>query len=594
MGLIHKLSCSSITHTLNWEGASLSSVGPISKNTGIGLRERATGCDSQLAYLEGSSNLRRVTFQESEVLASSVVNSMTQAFGKLLDLWNEIGISRELQLERMQTAKAHIEALLNEMIEEECNWKEKIENDIEVQKTQLNAIRYELKLDPYQVDDGLSIIQLEKEFRLALENALKEKQERLKKLKQLQQDDQTLCTELCATPYYIPTGSVPSCFELEELKEHVQQLLKIKEERLEEFLKLRREIKRYNKEIGHIPDGTLEKDILSDEEECICLTKKNIEDLQLLVHQLQAKQDFLIASKEDLVKEVQRLWDQLQWPGEKQEQLTKMTSKCSITEAVKMWEEELFNLEELKKASLKEITLKVRQELENYWKKCFYADEQRSTFQAFYNDNFSEVLLNQHDEELLKMKDVYEKSKHIYDSVHKWEAIWNQFIELEKKSTDPSRLLNRGGNLLKDERERSKIQKQLLKLGEELTKSIANWEKENDSCFLINSQRFLDSMAHQLEHHKVKKDQPKFSLRMNESATPKRAVKRPAAVNTPTPSKMRKVASNLTVLKATSCINIGANVAVAGKQSVQTKKELSVQSSNSRILSSTFKENLNE
>ncbi|XP_062984523.1 protein regulator of cytokinesis 1-like [Elgaria multicarinata webbii] len=533
-------------------------------------------------------------FLSSELLASSLVNSVTQALGRLLDLWNEMGIGKELQLERMQMAKAHIEALLNEMIEEENNLKEKIENDIETQKNQLDTLRYELKLDPYQVDDGLTILQLEKAFRLALEGALKEKQERLTKLKQLQQDDQALCTELCATPYYIPTGSIPSSVELEELKEHIQMLLKVKEQRLEEFFKLTRGIRQFNKEIGHIPDGTLENDILCDED-YNCLTKKHLEDLQLLNHQLQVKKESLIAAQDVLVKEVQLLWNRLQWPREKQEQFTKMTNKCSISEATKMWEEELQNLEELKKEKLKEITLKVRQELDSYWQKCFYGEEQRAAFQAFYNDNFSEELLNQHDEELLKMKDVYEKNKHLYDRVQKWVTIWARFLELEKKTTDPSRLLNRGGNLLREEKESSKIQKQLLKLGEELKKSTENWEKENNSYFSMNGQRFLSTMTDQLQHHKLKKDHPKISVRRDESATPKTAVKRPASANTPTSNKIRKVASNLTVLKATNCSNIANNIAVAGKHSAQSKKELSLKSSlHNKILNSTLKENLDE
>ncbi|KAH0628441.1 hypothetical protein JD844_009613 [Phrynosoma platyrhinos] len=494
--------------------------------------------------------------RESEVLASSLVNSVTQALGKLQDLWNEMGISRELQMERMQAAKSHIE-----------------------------------------VDPGLTILQLEKELRLALDSVLKEKHERLVVLQQLQQEDQLLCTELCSIPYYIPTGSVPSSLELKELKEHIEKLSKIKEQRLEDFFKLRREIRQYNKEIGHTPDGTLENEILTDEE-CICLTKKNLEDLQLLIHQLQVKKESLIASREVLMKEVQLLWDRLQWPEEKREGFTRTTSKCSISEAINMWEEELLSLEELKKEKLKEITLKVREELDSYWKKCCFGDEQRAAFQPFYDDSYSEELLNQHDEELVKVKDMYEKNKALYDSVHKWEATLYRFIELE--------------------------------LGEELKKNIENWEKENDSCFVINNQRFLDTMSHQLQHYKLKKDhQSKISVKRDEFATPKTTFKRSADVNTPTPNKMRKVASSHTVLKAASCSNIATNTAVAGKQAAETKtpyksvrldslnrppleeckeskstnqpsysdfmKELSMKSSSTgMIFNSTLKENLGE
>ncbi|ETE73321.1 Protein regulator of cytokinesis 1, partial [Ophiophagus hannah] len=389
--------------------------------------------------------------RESEVLASSLVNSVNQAMGRLLDLWDAMGIGKELQLERMHAAKSYIETLLEEMIDDESSVKEKLENDIEIQKNQLNMLRYQLGLDPYKVDDGLTILQLEKEYRMALDSALKEKQERLEKLTQLQREDQALCAELCEAPYYIPTGSIPNSTQLEEVKEHVTNLLKVKlfnlihlnylsylfeqEQRLEEFHKLRREIRLYSKEIGHTPDGTLENDMLrdNDEEEYICLTKKYLEDLQQLIHEV-GLLVFLI-----------------------------------------------------------------------------------------YIDNFSEELLHYHDEELFKVKMLYEEDKCLYDTVHKWEAILDRFIEFEKKSTDPSRLLNRGGNLLKDERERSKTQKQLSKvkcqdsvstaslicLGEELKKNVENWEKEHNSNFLIRSQRFLDSMARQLQHYKLKKDQPK-------------------------------------------------------------------------------------
>ncbi|XP_026568473.1 protein regulator of cytokinesis 1-like isoform X1 [Pseudonaja textilis] len=569
--------------------------------------------------------------RESEVLASSLLNSVNQAIGKLLDLWDEMGIGKELQLERMHAAKSYIEKLLEEMIDDENSVKEKLENDIKIQKNQLNILRDQLGLDPYKVDDGLTILQLEKEYRLALESALREKQERLGKLTQLQREDQALCAELCVVPYYIPTGSIPNSTQLEEIKEHVTNLLKVKEQRLEEFHKLRREIRLYSKEIGHTPDGTLENDMLCDDEEegYICLTKKYLEDLQQLIHQLQKKKESLMATKDVLMKQVQLLWDRLQWPQENQEEFTKRVSQCSICEATNMWEEELQTLEEVKKEKLKEIILKVRQDLESYWQKCFYSDEQKAAFQPFYDDNFSEELLHYHDEELFKIKMVYEEDQSLYDTVHKWEAILDRFIEFEKKSTDPSRLLNRGGNLLKDERERSKTQKQLSKLGEELKKKVEHWEKEHNSNFLIRSQRFLDSMARQLQHYKLKKDQPKTSVKWEESATPKGAMKRLAQLNTPTTNKIRKVASNLTVLKASSCNNIAANFAVPSKQLLQSKtpskstplyslhqpsleeckksksdnqlsysdflKELAVKSSiNNRILNSTLKENLNE
>ncbi|XP_037758178.1 protein regulator of cytokinesis 1 isoform X4 [Chelonia mydas] len=468
--------------------------------------------------------VRKLSISKCEVLASSLVSSVNHALGKLLDIWHQIGIKEEMQLERMQAVKQHIEDLLNEMITEECQLKERIESSIERRKKELTSLRNELSLDPYLAEEGISILQMEKDLRLALDATLKEKNERLEELKQLQQQDEKLCAELFATPYYIPTGSIPSRSQLEELKEHVRMRSDEKKQCLEVFLRLRNEIRQYNEEIGHTPDSTLEKEALSDDEEPFCLASKNIEALQMLVNKLQLKKESVISTREALKEKVRLLWNRLHWPVEKQEQC-KMNIKGSITQEVTMWEEELLRLEELKKESLKGVIGKVRQELDLYWEKCLYSTEQRSAFHPYYDDNFTEDLLNQHDEEVMKMKLLYEKNKALYDGIAKWEATWKQFMELE--------------------------------LGEELKRGIESWEKEQGCNFLIEGQRFLDYMANQWEQHKLKKEQERLTKK-EDSAVLKTPMKRHAGSTTQTPLKTRKLhgVTNLTVLRAASCISL--------------------------------------
>lgn len=75
-----------------------------------------------------------------------------------------------------------------------------------------------------QPGEGLSILQLEKELRTQVDVLAKMKHERVKQLKKLKETDQHLCDILCTTPYYIPTGSVPSKEQLKELEQHIQTL----------------------------------------------------------------------------------------------------------------------------------------------------------------------------------------------------------------------------------------------------------------------------------------------------------------------------------------------------------------------------------
>lgn len=76
----------------------------------------------------------------------------------------------------------------------------------------------------FQVEEDLTVLQLEKNLRCHLETLLKEKSERLRELNELRQQDEELCVTLCATPYYIPSGSMPSHTQLQELRDHIKQL----------------------------------------------------------------------------------------------------------------------------------------------------------------------------------------------------------------------------------------------------------------------------------------------------------------------------------------------------------------------------------
>lgn len=58
--------------------------------------------------------------------------------------------------------------------------------------------------------------------------------------------------------------------------------------------------------------------------------------------------------------------------------------------------------------------------------------------------------------------------------------------DLEIRKDDPNRYKNRGGELLREEKERKIISNQLPKVEEELLDLVMEYEKENDAPFLLN------------------------------------------------------------------------------------------------------------
>ncbi|XP_063281401.1 protein regulator of cytokinesis 1-like isoform X2 [Pelobates fuscus] len=526
--------------------------------------------------------------RKSELLASSLINTMNHTFASLMDIWDELGIPEEKRMLRMEEVRDCIEDLLNRMIEEEEALKERIKKSIQNSKKEMAILCEELSLGAYMLDEDLTVLQMEKDLRVKLDCLKAEKRKRLEELRQLQQEDQDLCTELFVTPYYVPTGMMPTHQQLVELKEHIRVQTEEKKKRTLIFSTLRADIRICLSEMGRQPLSGLEQDAVSVDEENLSLTSENMKALQFLKDHLKQKKDSLLSTLNILKEKVQVLWSRLQVPREDLEPYLNM-STYPLSTSIKKWETELARLDELKKASIKDIILKIREELAMYWDKCFYSAEQRNAFSPYFSDDFTEELLSEHDEELVRLKHHYEKCKDMLDAVNKWESSWEQFLVLEKKATDPNRFSNRGGSLLKEEKERMKLQKLLSKLEEELKSWIGSWEAEQGCPFLFKGRKFMDYVADQWENHKLQKDREKQvrNPKKEDNMPFKTPVKRPAlSCSQGTPlNKTRK-------LTGTSTLASTKTTASAKTPLPTIKEAITKKSGKDSVFNSTVNENL--
>ncbi|MEQ2259843.1 carboxypeptidase C prc1, partial [Xenotaenia resolanae] len=132
---------------------------------------------------------------------------------------------------------------------------------------------------------------------------------------------------------------------------------------------------------------------------------------------------------------------------------------------------------------------------------------------------------------------------------------------IHKKATDPTRFTNRGGNLLKEEKQRSELHKNLPKLEKKLKAQIDAWEGEQAQEFLVNNQKFLQYVAEQWELHRIEKEKEKLERHLKKSKQTEEDMLYGTAVRTPTkrrflgtttPNKSRK-------LNATSSMSSGTS-----------------------------------
>ncbi|XP_051919889.1 protein regulator of cytokinesis 1b isoform X2 [Hippocampus zosterae] len=512
-----------------------------------------------ICFLRSVAVIPLLTMRRSEVLAAESVSCLNKALCHLKDIWEEIGIPEDQRLQRTNVVKNHIKSLLDMMIKEEESLRSRVISSIQNCKTELEKLCLELQIPMFQDEVGLSMLQQEKNLRTLVAGLRKEKTRRMQELKALLEQDHELCDILCSIPFGISPDSVPSKDQLESFHQHIANQNAEKTNRYAEFTGLKKQIILCMNDLDHMPETSFEKDVVGEDEDSFCLSRDNITSLKLLLCQLeQRKKDNELAC-EALREKIQQLWDRLQVSQEEREAFTEhmvMSKKRNL----KALQAGLKHLEELKLQNLRNVTDAIRSEIAVFWEKCFLSTEQRQAFSPYFSEDFTEDLLSMHDAEIQRLKQHYEAHKELFDGVHQWEESWRHFLELDKKASDPSRFTNRGGNLLREEKLRADLHKNLPKLEKKLKGQIDAWESEQGSEFLVNGQKFLQYVNEQWKLHQAEKEKEKLERQLKKSKQTEEDMLYGTAVQTPkrrllgnhTPNKSRRMNATSSISMATS------------------------------------------
>uniref|UniRef100_H2TY26 Protein regulator of cytokinesis 1a n=1 Tax=Takifugu rubripes TaxID=31033 RepID=H2TY26_TAKRU len=499
----------------------------------------------------------------SEVHAAESVAYLNRALVRLQDIWDEIGIPEEQRLQRTNEVHKHTKSLLDLMIAEEEELKDRLLKNIESCVKELRVLYDELQLPPFEEEEGCTVLQIEKNNRTRLELMKEHKKKRMEELKSLVAKDRELCGIMCTTPYGIDKDSVPSLQQLTALKAYLDDLTKEKERRHDEFVSIKKDIIACMGDLEQEPETSFEMDVMCEDEEGFCLSDDNIAALKLLLSQLQQRKIEKELCFLDVRTKIKGLWERLQVPQEDREAFSDhmVESKKRNMEALQT---ELQRLEVLKMNSVKSFIEALRTEVALYWEKCFYSLEQREAFTPYQADDFTEELLNLHEAEVKTLEKYYEDHRELFDGVTKWQENWTLYLELDKKNNDPSRFNNRGGNLLKEEKQRTDLQKSLPKLEKCLKTQIDAWEHEHQKEFQVNGQKFLEYVQQQWDQHHTEKEKEKLERQIKKTkqtqeemlyGTAKRMPSKRRIAGTPTPGKIRKF--NATSSTPTSFLNSG-------------------------------------
>ena len=227
------------------------------------------------------------------------------------------------------------------------------------------------------------------------------------------------------------------------------------------------------------------------------------------IHQLQAKRDRLIEEKrgrerklKELKSTVEGLWDRLGVEEADRKRFLAGNRGCGLR-AINEFEAELDRLEELKRQNLHLFVEDARYKLQELWDGLYFSEEEMLEFAPAFSDVYSDALLSAHEAEISRLEALKEQRAPTLHLIEKHRSLIMDRDDLTAASQDVSRLLGKNNKgekrdptrLLREEKMRKRIAKELPKVEVELQNILERWEDDYGRPFLVHGARYLDELA---------------------------------------------------------------------------------------------------
>jgi Ase1/PRC1/MAP65 family protein len=235
---------------------------------------------------------------------------------------------------------------------------------------------------------------------------------------------------------------------------------------------------------------------------------------QLGLHQadmerLKARRDKLVDEKKGREKRLEQtkasvegLWDRLGVDEQDRKAFVAANRGCGLR-TINEYEEELNRLNELKRQNMHLFVEDARVRLQELWDCLYFSEEEMLDFTPAFSDVYSDALLSAHEAEIERLQTLKEQRAPILAVIDKHRSLIEDRESLAASANDASRLMLRGQKgerrdptrLLREEKMRKRIAKELPKVTAELVKTLEKYEEEYGRPFLVKGDRYLDEIA---------------------------------------------------------------------------------------------------
>ncbi|KAI4201041.1 MAG: hypothetical protein LQ346_002244 [Caloplaca aetnensis] len=234
---------------------------------------------------------------------------------------------------------------------------------------------------------------------------------------------------------------------------------------------------------------------------------------QLGLHQqdiqgMQAKRDRLLEEKrgrerklKELKAVVEGLWNRLGVEEPDRRSFLAKNRGCGLR-VINEFEAELDRLNELKRQNLHLFVEDARYKLQALWDELYFSEEEMLEFTPAFSDVYSDALLSTHEGEITRLEALREQRLPTLQLIDKHKSLIKDREDLAASSQDASRLLGKGTKgekrdptrLLREEKMRKRISKDLPRVEAELRKTLEHWENEFSRPFLVHGIPYLEEL----------------------------------------------------------------------------------------------------
>ncbi|KAI0377069.1 microtubule associated protein-domain-containing protein [Hypomontagnella monticulosa] len=285
---------------------------------------------------------------------------------------------------------------------------------------------------------------------------------------------------------------------------------------------------------------------------------------------LRSKRDKLAEEKKnrekrlkDLKMSVEALWEKLGVEESERKAFLNGNRGCGVRQ-INEFEDELARLNELKRQNLHLFVEDARCKLQELWDALYFSEDEMLEFTPAFSDVYSDALLEAHEREISRLEALREQRGPTLALVEKHRTLVHDRDELAASSQDASRLMMRGqkgerrdpGKLLREEKMRKRIAKELPKVAAELAKLLEKWEDEYGRPFLVHGERYLDLLEPEPPKQvpgaraKTPAGPPPSANKAQKAAPPSRANSNASKAATITRSKTPTANGNGTIKRA--------------------------------------------